>query len=376
MLIGRFRQILGPATGYRRRSFLFGSLVATVGASFAASAWTGGEIRPSPTIVDGARRSSLAAARALRAEAPATARLLDRLIGDAEVITADERTAPAWERNPGRTEAAWSRALVTAHRSLAEVRGRQRTFETRWEALAESLDADIRRAQLEANEAGVSRREMSAAKQARLKWDLARRYAAAGAHERALVEAEQAREFTRIVRSGFVALHARYSDPKQLNRWRSLANETIAFSRESGETVFLIDKLKRKLHVYTAGKRVATYNAELGVKGLRQKLHSGDQATPEGRYRVTQVRGPGRTQYYKALMLDYPNNEDRARYAYGKRTGAVPVRAGIGSLIEIHGDGGQGRDWTDGCVALRNDDMDRVFDRARHGMTVTIVGTF
>jgi L,D-peptidoglycan transpeptidase YkuD (ErfK/YbiS/YcfS/YnhG family) len=376
VLIGRLRQIQGPATGLRRRSFLFGGLVATVGASFAASAWTGGEPPTHPSVVSTARRSSLAAVKSLRAEAPATARLLDRLIGDAEVITADETTAPAWERNPGRAEAAWSRALVTAHRSLSQVRGRQQGYSARWDALAESLAAEVRRAQLEANEAGVSRREIAAAKQASLKWDLARRYAASGAHERAVVEAEQAREFTKIVRSGFVALHARYSDPKQLNRWRALANETIAYSRETGETVFLIDKLKRKLHVYTAGKRVATFNAELGVKGLRQKLHSGDQATPEGRYRVTQVRGPGRTQYYKALMLDYPNSEDRARYAYGRRTGAVPLRAGIGSLIEIHGDGGQGRDWTDGCVALRNDDMDRVFARARQGMTVTIVGTF
>jgi len=376
VLIGRFRQILGPATGIRRRSFLFGGLVATVSASFVASSWSGAEPPSQPSVLAAARRSSLAAVGTLRADAPATARLLDRLISDAEVISADERTAPAWERNPGRAEAAWSRVLTTAHQSLAQVRGRQVIYETRWQALRETLDADVRQAQLESNEAGVGRREISAAKQARLKWDLARRYAAAGAHERAVVEAEQAREFVKIVRGGFVALHARYSDPKQLNRWRALANETIAYSRQSGETVFLVDKLKRKLHVYTAGKRVATFNAELGVKGLRQKLHSGDQATPEGRYRVTQVRGPGRTQYYKALLLDYPNSEDRARYAYGRRTGAVPGRAGIGSLIEIHGDGGQGRDWTDGCVALRNDDMDRLFTRARQGMTVTIVGTF
>lgn len=376
MLIGRLRQIQGPATGYRRRSFLFGSLVATLGASFATFSWSGGEPPTQPSVIATARRSSLAAVRALRGEAPATARLLDRLIGDAEVITADELSAPAWERNPGRAEAAWTRTLLTAHQSLSQVRGRQKIYRTRWESLAETVAADVRRAQLEANEAGVSRREIAAAKQATLKWDLALRYASSGAHERAVTAAEQARDFTKIVRSGFVALHARYSDPKQLNRWRALANETIASSRETGETVFIVDKLKRKLYVYSAGRRVATYNAELGVKGLRQKLHAGDQATPEGRYRVTQVRGPGRTQYYKALMLDYPNSEDRARYAYGRRTGAVPSRAGIGSLIEIHGDGGQGRDWTDGCVALRNADMDRVFASARPGTAVTIVGTF
>jgi len=350
--------------------------VATVGASFAASSWQGSEPRPAAATVDAARRASQRALRALRSDVPATAALLDQLIADAEVVTADERTAPSWERYPGRTEAAWTRVLTTAHTSLSELRSRQRTYAERWNSLRAGLESEVRTAQLEANEAGVGRREMSAAKQASLKWDLAQRYAAAGAHDRAVVEAEQAREFTRIVRAGFVALHARYSESRYLRQWRELANETIAFSRSSGETVFVIDKLKRKLYVYDGGRRSASFNVELGVKGLRQKLYAGDQATPEGRYRVTKIRGEGKTQFYKALLLDYPNAEDRARYSYGRRTGQVPRRAGIGSLIEIHGEGGQGRDWTDGCLALKNSDMDRLFARAQAGMTVTIVGTF
>jgi len=350
--------------------------LATVGASFAASSWHGSEPPPALATVEAARRSAQRALRALRADVPSTAALLDQLVADAEVVTADERTAPRWERFPGRTEAAWGRVLTTAHTALSELHRRRRTYEEQWQALSSTLASDVHTAQLEANEAGVGRREISAAKQASLKWDLAQRYAAAGAHDRAVVEAEQAREFTRIVRSGFVALHARYSDGKYLRQWRALANDAIAQSRATGETVFVIDKLKRKLYVYDGGRRSATFSVELGVKGLKQKLHSGDQATPEGTYRVTKMRGEGKTQFYKALLLDYPNAEDRARYSYGRRTGQVPRRAGIGSLIEIHGEGGQGRDWTDGCVALRNSDMDRLFARAQPGMTVTIVGTF
>ena len=97
---------------------------------------------------------------------------------------------------------------------------------------------------------------------------------------------------------------------------------------------------------------------------------------PEGIYKVTELRNVGRTRFYKALMLDYPNPDDRTRFEHGRRTGQVPRRTGIGSLIEIHGDGGQGRDWTDGCVALANADMDAVFSRASVGTPVTIVGTF
>jgi lipoprotein-anchoring transpeptidase ErfK/SrfK len=52
----------------------------------------------------------------------------------------------------------------------------------------------------------------------------------------------------------------------------------------------------------------------------------------------------------------------------------VPPGRGIGGLIEIHGAGGQGRNWTDGCVALVNPDMDRLFAAVGVGTPVTIVG--
>jgi L,D-peptidoglycan transpeptidase YkuD (ErfK/YbiS/YcfS/YnhG family) len=375
VLIGRLARRFRPAASPRRRSFLFGGLAATIGVSFAAGSWEPPE-RSQPTTLEAARRAASTAVATLRQPAPERARLVERLIADAEVVTAGERNAPSWERTPGRTEDAWARTLSAAHAGLVELRQRERRDAGRWQALRLQVAAEVRRALAEANEAGVGRREISAAKQASYKWDLAQRYATSGALDRAVAEAEQVRVLTRIVRDGFVALHARYGDRRQLAEWRQLVEETVAQSRATGEIVFVVDKLKRKLHVYDAGFRVATYDAELGVKGLRRKLHSGDQATPEGRYRVTELRGPGRTKYYKALMIDYPNAVDRARYSMGRRSGQVPARAGIGSLIEIHGDGGQGRDWTDGCVALVNRDMDRVFALARVGTPVTIVGTF
>lgn len=322
------------------------------------------------------RASAFRAVSVLRAEMPAAARQVDRLIAQAEVVTADEQTAPVWEQSPGRVETSWLRVLTTARSAVADLKVRENASRMRWLELAPELEADVRRAQEESNEAGVGRREISAARQASLKWGLAQHYASIGAYDRALKEAESARSFNHVVRTSFDSLHSRFAEPKNLRKWQQLVAETIARSKAEGSTALIVDKLKRKLHVYSAGKRIATFDAELGAKGLKQKLHSGDQATPEGRYRVTEARGPGRTKFYKALLLDYPNAEDRARYAFGKKSGAVPLRAGIGSLIEIHGDGGQGRDWTDGCVALTDQDMDKVFARSRVGTPVTIVGTF
>ena len=76
-----------------------------------------------------------------------------------------------------------------------------------------------------------------------------------------------------------------------------------------------------------------------------------------------------------ALLLHHPNADDRRAYAQARRSGEVPDGAGIGGLIEIHGEGGLGRDWTRGCVALTNPDMDDLFTHVDVGTPVTIVGS-
>ncbi|MEZ5072175.1 MAG: L,D-transpeptidase [Bacteroidales bacterium] len=73
--------------------------------------------------------------------------------------------------------------------------------------------------------------------------------------------------------------------------------------------------------------------------------------------------------------MDYPNAEDTKRFRNNKKNGRIPGDAEIGGLIEIHGKGGKGSDWTDGCVALRNEDMDAVFAACPNGTRVTIVGS-
>jgi murein L,D-transpeptidase YafK len=119
---------------------------------------------------------------------------------------------------------------------------------------------------------------------------------------------------------------------------------------------------------------VGVCTADLGSNRLQQKRHAGDKATPEGRYHVTARKEGGQTRYHKALLLDYPNGEDRSRFARIRAEGGVPDGVGPGRHIEIHGHGGRERDWTDGCVALADADIDAVFARVPVGTPVTIVG--
>ncbi len=157
-------------------------------------------------------------------------------------------------------------------------------------------------------------------------------------------------------------------------RWKSLANDAIAASR-GGNKVILVDKVAHTLYVYQSGKSIRSYNVEFGPNWMAHKEHAGDKATPEGNYRVTSKKSGGSTVYYKAMLLDYPNAADRARFAQKKRQGLISRKTGIGNLIEIHGKGGRGFDWTSGCVGMRDRDMDDLFRLVGSGTRVTIVGS-
>lgn len=104
-------------------------------------------------------------------------------------------------------------------------------------------------------------------------------------------------------------------------------------------------------------------------------MQRGDKATPEGRYSVTVKKSGRNTIYYKALLINFPNKQDLKRFNALKASGKLPRNANIGGLIEIHGGGGKGIDWTDGCVALDNRDMDIVYSLCSVGTQIAIVGS-
>lgn len=159
-----------------------------------------------------------------------------------------------------------------------------------------------------------------------------------------------------------------------LSKWRRWADETLAWSRNNDAPVIIVDKFAQKCYVYRDGKLKREFYAELGPHWIGTKQYRGDKATPEGRYHITSKKKSHQTKYYKALLINYPNDEDKARYSANVKKGSIPKR-GIGNLIEIHGGGGKGINWTDGCIALTNDDIDKLFESVSVGTPVTIVGS-
>jgi hypothetical protein len=166
----------------------------------------------------------------------------------------------------------------------------------------------------------------------------------------------------------------RYTSREQLATWRRWVEETRAFSRSTGQPAIVVLKEKNRLVLLAKGVPVRDYDAEVGQNALGVKQRQGDGATPEGRYRIVKKKDRGESRYHRALLLDYPNAADRASFAAAQRRGEIPPGTGIGGLIEIHGEGGRGQNWTEGCVALSNADLDDLYSRVGVGTRVTIVG--
>ena len=141
-------------------------------------------------------------------------------------------------------------------------------------------------------------------------------------------------------------------------------------------------KSNRRLILYDGGSQVGTWQIALnGARGDKQVM--GDGKTPEGSFVIVD-RAP--SQFHKWLGLNYPNLEDAWRgRREGKITwlefwrlrvenlnGRIPYsNSSLGGAIGIHG-GGNRPDWTLGCIALNNSDVDFLYDRLPLGTVVEI----
>ncbi len=360
-----------PAAGVRRRSFVFLALAAALGLASSCAD------EPVGLNAASVRAAAQRAIGSCRQAAPDQARRVASLLAEAERVATEDAAAPFWRRDPQRTAVAWERVAVAAQQAAVALRRRDDELRQRWQDLAPLVADEVARA----NEslvrgAGLGIREGAVSTRAGYHWELAQRLEREGRLEAAVAAAEEALDLATVVDKSWENVEARFRDPGLLKQWRAWVRTTIAESKRRGQPVIIVDKLRGALHIYDDGKRVASFGAELGANGLKPKRYAGDKATPEGRYRVVEARDRGATQFHKALLLDYPNREDLARFRAGQRRGSIPRRVGVGGLIEIHGYGGDGKDWTDGCVALENRDMDKVFARSAVGTPVTIVGTY
>ena len=276
-----------------------------------------------------------------------------------------------WFRDYGRVRADFAAVIISGNAVRSAVQARVARESA---SLAESAAAVRRRLRtldeltLSLVERGVGRQRLT---RALLVLDEAEALADKGQFEAAGKKLETASGLAEEAERAVVSHISRYLDPAQVRAWQQAAEETIAGSKRNRSVAIIVSKLERRLSVYKNGSLYRTYDVGLGFNGLADKRYAGDNATPEGRYTV--IRKIPSSLYYKALLIDYPNDEDRRWFAREKARGAIPRSASIGGDVEIHGGGEDSL--TRGCVSLDNAKMDELYALVSVGTPVTIIGT-
>jgi hypothetical protein len=195
-----------------------------------------------------------------------------------------------------------------------------------------------------------------------------------GFYERSTHVAKQAAGMMEIQTAVLTTTLGHYADERRIHAWRRIAQQTIEWSRAHHTATIVVSKADRRLTVYQNGRQVLSYPVRLGYNGIFEKRYQGDGATPEGQYHIIRKRDRGHTQFYRALVLNYPNAEDRRRFQQARHAGHIPADSFIGGQIEIHGGDDLLMSQTLGCVMLENWQMDAIFREVESGTPVTIVG--
>jgi murein L,D-transpeptidase YafK len=133
-----------------------------------------------------------------------------------------------------------------------------------------------------------------------------------------------------------------------------------------------IIKSERKLQLLSNGKPIYEFKVSLGGHPSGHKIQEGDEKTPEGVYKLDHKKT--NSSFYKAFHISYPNARD---IAVAKSRGVNP-----GSDLMIHGQKNglgwlspisQHFNWTNGCVALTNSDIDVMWEQVEEGTSVEIL---
>lgn len=133
----------------------------------------------------------------------------------------------------------------------------------------------------------------------------------------------------------------------------------------------LVNKSELKMYLLAKGEKVKEYSIALGANPKGHKQQEGDERTPEGKYFLDYKKSD--SSFYKAIHISYPNMENQTK---AKERGVNP-----GGLIMIHGQKNglgwlswisQNFNWTNGCIAVTNKEMDEIWNLMKVGAPIEI----
>lgn len=133
----------------------------------------------------------------------------------------------------------------------------------------------------------------------------------------------------------------------------------------------IVQKSKRQLLAYSNQKLIKTYQISLGESPVGHKEFEGDEKTPEGIYTIN-AKNPN-SGYHKNLGVSYPNKEDIIKAkTMGKLPGGDIKIHGLRNKLGIIGKFHRLFDWTNGCIALTNNEVDELYSAVKIGTRIEI----
>jgi len=147
------------------------------------------------------------------------------------------------------------------------------------------------------------------------------------------------------------------------------ASATLANSTKADRV--LVEKKIRTLTLLSHGKAFKTYKVALGQSPEGRKQRQGDHKTPEGIYVLD--RRNNHSRFYRSIHISYPNSVDRAEAAkIGAQPGGDIMIHGLPNGFGWLGDAHRENDWTDGCIAVTDSEMDEIWEIVPDGTVIEI----
>jgi murein L,D-transpeptidase YafK len=139
----------------------------------------------------------------------------------------------------------------------------------------------------------------------------------------------------------------------------------------AGVDLVKIDKSANKMYLLEGEKIIKEYHVAFGANPKGHKQQEGDEKTPEGIYTLDYKKED--SSFYRAMHISYPNGEDKG---HANKLGVAP-----GGFIMVHGQKNklgwlsaitQNFNWTNGCIALTNPEMDEFMELVSVGIKIQI----
>jgi murein L,D-transpeptidase YafK len=133
----------------------------------------------------------------------------------------------------------------------------------------------------------------------------------------------------------------------------------------------IVRKKDRTLELRRAGRIIKTFPIALGSSPAGPKRKEGDGRTPEGVYTLDWRNS--NSQFYRAIHISYPREDDQVHaIRWGVSPGGLIMLHGLPNGVSAARVGHPWNDWTNGCIAVTNEEMDEIWSMVDDGTTIII----